>query len=381
VTRGDRILGGLIAAALVVPFLALVCGLLLPFWIVVIGVVLPLAMLLDRNGRDPFALRIGRCVGMIALAPVVVAGLCAPFRLAAVLALARLPRWPALDEMARFGLAAQPRFDLAVGACGILVAAAGGYLEVRRLGTFLRTLDNLPRSRARSAAMGLAEFRGVVRRAPDRPGAAPEMVDRGEAAALGAPPPRAVLYSATVPGPGARDSGRRIWSPFHLEDETGRILVDPRGAEFWDGTGSMLAGKLFRVYLPVRIERRVLPGTAAGGRPVPILVQRLDEGDRVSVIGSVETNRQAPAGATGHERLVVRPSRELREARGLERLRAGFGARVRRSGEWHLFFLAPEHDEGRLGGLLRAAARSAAIAAAVWAALSLGLVLLRLAAW
>ena len=377
-TRSDRVLGGLIALALIVPFLALVFGLLLPFWIAALGLGLPLAAWRDRRDRDPIGLRLGRFLGTAVLAPIVVAGVGAPFRLASALALRWLPPWPVLVDLGGPGLVAYPRFDFAVGICGILLAGVGGILEIRRLGTIRKALENLPRSKARSAALGLAEFRGVVRPLPNPSGAEREVIDRGHAAALGAPPPQAVLYSAAA---AVGNAARHLWSQFHLEDETGRILVDPRGAEFWDGSGSMLAGRLFRICLPVTTEMGSLPG--AGGRPfqVPVTVQALAEGDRAYLIGSVETNRHAPPGATGSGRLVVRPSRELREARGFEWLLRGLGARVRRSGDWHLFFLAAEADEGRILGFLGTAARWSAIAAAAWASLSLGLVLLNRTGW
>lgn len=115
----------------------------------------------------------------------------------------------------------------------------------------LRLLRALPRSKARSAAVGLAEFEGTA---------------------------RMVTYA-----PRERESGEMELQPFRLEDETGRILVDPRGVAVrpWGAHGLALH------------VNEVAPG--------------LRDGDAVYVIGHVQPRLDEPAESPWRDGLVVRP--------------------------------------------------------------------------
>ena len=115
----------------------------------------------------------------------------------------------------------------------------------------IRLVRALPRSKARSAAIGLAEFEGTIRAAsPDG-------------------------YVSKSPSDAVQ--------PFHLEDETGRILVDPRGAT---------------VRLPSGSGAALQANEIEGG---------LRHGDHVYVIGNVQCRDDAPPGAADSGSLVVRP--------------------------------------------------------------------------
>jgi hypothetical protein len=118
----------------------------------------------------------------------------------------------------------------------------------------IRQVQTLPRSKARSVAVGLAEFEGVVRAA-----GANAVVSRAN-------PPEA--------------------QPFYLEDETGRILVDPRGA-------AIRAGSLSGAHLQLNeIE--------AGIR----------DGERVYVIGFAQPHAPGSTVAPDSDALVVQPLRQ-----------------------------------------------------------------------
>jgi len=116
----------------------------------------------------------------------------------------------------------------------------------------IRQVAALPRSKARSAAIGLAEFEGVARLLPTR----------------GVPPKAGEMQ------------------PFLLEDETGHILVDPRG---------------------VILRQRTLSGVSLQLNEVE---EGIREGDRVYVMGNVQRRNPESAEDPGSDRLVVRPLRQ-----------------------------------------------------------------------
>ncbi len=143
---------------------------------------------------------------------------------------------------------------LVAGMLGTSLMLVHAVMEIPWRTKQMRQIDTLPRSKARSAAMGLAEFEGTVRLLPARD-------DTGKAT------------TAEV-------------QPFLLEDETGLILVDPRGAS-------------------VRP-----PGDAGTALQLNEVEAGLREGDRVYVIGNVQRRDAGSPDAAGPDRLVVRPLRQ-----------------------------------------------------------------------
>lgn len=109
----------------------------------------------------------------------------------------------------------------------LLAAGLGGYGIVYGFLRFLlkRMVENLPTSKVRSAAMGVCELQGTVRPWRDPLKAYYSGLD-------------CVLYQYLVERRRTDSKGRTRWetiheggrrAPFYLEDETGRILVDPQG--------------------------------------------------------------------------------------------------------------------------------------------------------
>lgn len=151
---------------------------------------------------------------------------------------------------------AAARFTVAVGAAGL---CAGGGLLARAL--WLRAVgqqvDNIATSKVRSAARGLVELIGVAR-----------------------------AIDARHPGGPILSGGDNRIEPFHLEDETGRVRVEPPFGEIECDDHFALAR-----------QRR------EGGK---IDERLLQPGDRVYVLGALVENERAPAGAEGPDRLVVR---------------------------------------------------------------------------
>lgn len=142
-------------------------------------------------------------------------------------------------------------FCVAAGATGFAANCAYAVLDVPWRLKQMRLVRALPRSRIRSAAAGLAEFEGIARR---------------------------VSYAP-------RD-GQPEMQPFYLEDETGRIFVDPRGVMVrpWGASGAALQAN--------EVE------------------DGIRDGDRVYVIGHVQPRLDGPAEAPRREGLVVRPLRQ-----------------------------------------------------------------------
>jgi hypothetical protein len=344
--------------------LVVLLGVLLPPLVAFVPLLLLVALLVRptevvaRRGRLYLVEAVLTLTGFLA-------ALSAPFRAAAVAVHRTWEPFPAhlvFDAVGWLGPRPVAGLDVAIGLCGILLGAIGGCLGVRRTWRQARQIENLPTSRARSAAIGLAEFKGVAR-AADPPRA------RQREEATGVPGwavdlRHLVLFTGTATVRG-RSAAKKKWSAFYLEDETGRILVDPRDARFWDGHGGLLLESIRTIHLEPRY-RKLPAGHEVTGRLAP--------GDPVYLIGSVEPDPEAARDAADSDRLVVRP--RPRPATGLldrllllEDVLPGGDAQ-------HVFFLSstPEHGAA---ALLRRAAAATVLAAFVWLVASSWLVTTR----
>ena len=300
--------------------------------------------------------------------PFVMAGLLAPFR-AVTVGADRI--WPAIRADFLFQALGDPGiangFDLVVGGCGVLLAFAGGLSSFLAFSRQMRQVENLPRSSARSAALGLSEFRGVARAIPERDLRETQVRRRGGSL-------RAEIETGEEPIllsiEGRESRGgiveERVWNRFHLEDRTGRILVDPKGAEFWSGIGAPWWEGVRKILLVRRHQveaKRSIAGFSA---------RCLLPGDPIYVIGSVEIDRTAAKDAADAQRLVVRPSSEFRRASLWKRLLLKAPLITRGSDYRHVFLLT-DKPEARALDILRASRGQAATMAGIWLAGSLAL--------
>lgn len=222
-------------------------------------------------------------LALIAL-PVVMLALLAPLRALLVGAFSFHP--PALRAFqdahapldaaleALLGERALPWLDVAWGLHGAVAILVVAILDSIRRNMLVRQIDSLPTAKVRSVAVGLAELEGTA-------------VPRGDA-----DPAVPILRSWLEQGADGYSQKTRV-EPFHLDDGTGRILVDPRGAAF----GSR--GNLFSIAL-----HQIMLRSQQGDGSLP--EQRLMPGDRVYVLGRVQINDSAERGA---EPLVIRPQR------------------------------------------------------------------------
>lgn len=190
---------------------------------------------------------------------------------------------------------------LIMGACGLLLPAAWTFRDFHWRYVHLRRLRNLPTSKTRSAALGLAEFAGTARSMDGTP-----VIGRLDA--------------------------RGGWvRPFYLEDDSGRIAVDPSDAIV---RGGFQAVERFR-RMWQRLETTHWVQLMSGRLCEAVLqrkpgnVYEFRDGDPVYVLGSVELNPDAAPGALDADRLVVRRSRQAVRPPWWTKLLWGEGAKQR----------------------------------------------------
>ena len=245
-------------------------------------------------------------------------------------------------------------FDPFFGLCGLVLGIAVGTIVWTR-GLRLRSqLANLPTSTVGSVAIGLAELKGVARSLTD--------ASKKENGTAGSAAP---VLSNTFYLVDGKVKGKSICSPFYLEDETGKILVDPTGVEFWDGSGNFLWSPIRSIYLEKRYTEEILPWKSTA---------LLLSGDPVYVIGYVEENMEAAPEAPDSERLVIKPSAALEKTSIFKRLLLGEKNMEMGSDIYHVFFLT-DVTERDAAELLFQSLKKLCIWIFVWLVLSLSLLL------
>jgi len=255
-----------------IPMAAIAAGLALPYVIAATAAVMVLTVLIKpfaRAGNTPLAaLLISLC-----WVPVYVAGLLAPSRALVQLLHEILPYMP--YNIGITGIE-NPRImaflDVGVGLAGVGLALLATYIDSTWRARQAAQLDLLPTSKARSAAVGLVELQG-----------------------------RACPVSPSGTGPilqyNSRLAGLTRLEPFYLEDDTGRILIDPRTSRFRTRWRTSFGGRITETVLK---RREQLPDLSSPH------VMTLLPGDPVYVIGTAQPDPTAPADAVDSERLVVR---------------------------------------------------------------------------
>jgi hypothetical protein len=218
---------------------------------------------------------------------------------------------------------------------GIGVSLAYVVLDAKWRLEQLRQIRNLPRSKTRSAAIGLAEFEGVAHALTAEPPATRDVSE-----------PRRIL-PAEPGNPMAR---------FCLEDETGHILVDPAGARLRTGTAFHLSGQLCEVYLGNRAKRSGRKG-------------ELWEGDPLYLIGNVQIDPDAPPDSSGSGGVAVRPLAEPRYSGPLWRLLFGKQPAGLQRKAPNVFFASDSREHGARQAIL-AGLRQSVLFALIWVAAS-----------
>lgn len=294
-------------------------------------------------------------------------------RTGAVLALFRLLMWVLLFLVAeKIGSVSEegnfiflPQWDWFLGGCGLLYAFLSFALEGSWLHLQSLAVRDLPRSTAASAAVGLSELSGTVRRIENRDGP------------LDPRQPVMQFYWQLL---GTQRQGETIMlgtydkhmRPFYLDDSSGKILIDPEHpeVELRRPLGSALTTFFGRRSFEILLTRHTQRPSWHERR------YALHEGDGVYVIGFVETNPAAPPEATGPDRLIVRPRAEART--GYEALLQFFVPGWTPARTPHDVFIIADTSEAEAKGLLRRNFLASAGMAALLALLSAVLIILTL---
>jgi HEAT repeat protein len=195
----------------------------------------------------------------------------------------------------------------------------------------LRQIANLPRSKARSAAIGLAEFEGVARHAAADGGAG------------NAQPGIRIL-----PG----DDPLKPLPRFFLEDETGRIPVEPAGARLRTGIAFHIAAQLCEIYLHDASRRHARRG-------------QLWDGDPLYLIGNVQIDPQAAPDPTGAGGIVVRPLAQPHHSGALWRLLFGRQSPGQQVSAPNVFFASNSREHGARRAIL-SGMRQSVLFALIW---------------
>jgi hypothetical protein len=309
----------------------------------------PLAFLKNFKFSDT-----GDILRSIIVSPLIAVAVFAPFRgiFSGVIHLFRLEKaWDRNFPTGDFFL------DPFFGLCGLVLGIAVGTIVWTR-GLKLRSqLANLPTSTVGSVAIGLAELKGIARSLKEGP--------IKEIGTDGKDGPATPVLSNTFYIVDGKVKGKSVCSPFYLEDETGKILVDTIGAEFWDGSGNFLWSPIRSIYLEKRYTEEIMPWKSTS---------LLLSGDPVYVIGHVEENKDVSPDASDADRLIIRPSAELEKTSIFKRLLFGEKARTMGTDIYHVFFLT-DVTERDAAELLFQSLKKLWVWIFIWLVLSLSLLL------
>ncbi|MEW6748773.1 MAG: hypothetical protein AB1295_03640 [Candidatus Micrarchaeota archaeon] len=176
-------------------------------------------------------------------------------------------------------------------------------------------VSNTPTSKVRSAAVGLVELSGKARMEKDME----SPISKGKCVFWKV---TGEYYYQSKNSSGWREFFRRVSGvPFYLEDGTGRMFIDPKGAEVdipsdfrWEG--HMKEFKLLGFTLNKRMDEQVLayvdgdPSVKSAfrgysGRRLRVTEYFIGEGDPLYVLGNAEP-REGASSAVAHENLVMK---------------------------------------------------------------------------
>ena len=314
----------------------------------------PLAFLKNFRLSD-----VGSLFRAIIVSPLIAIGIFAPFR-AIFLGFLWIFGWTDAwrnsfhDEM--------PEFNIVFGLCGVILGITVGSLVWIRGLRLKSQLTNLPTSTIGAAAIGLSELRGI---AQPRVEEDEENTSGKERNVQGKDNAIPVLLNSSWVGDDGKMTGKTICSRFYLEDDTGRILVDPRGVEFWDGSGNFLWSPIRSIYLEKHYSEEILPWKSTS---------MLLPGDSVYVIGNVEEKKDASLDASDADRLVIRPASGLENTSFFKRLLFGQKTKGKGSDIYNVFFLT-DVTERSAAELLSRGLKNVWIWMLVWIAASLPLMI------
>ncbi|OGS28076.1 MAG: hypothetical protein A2297_04540 [Elusimicrobia bacterium RIFOXYB2_FULL_48_7] len=261
-------------------------------------------------------------------------GLLAPFR-AALVGLYYLFGKPSTEFWAVFvvnsGAASRDYF---IGMFGVFFIFAWIFLDTLWRKKQLAVLKGLPTSKVQALALGAVELKGK---------------------AISLDENSKIMEMTTS------FFERRQWlRAFYLEDETGKVLVNPEGSQIREGWIKDILLTLTG-YNEIVLSRWV-------DKTFLNVRRTLFSGDRVYLLGNAEVNPDAPSGASGPDRLVVKFSRQASLVDSFKRifLRKSLPGR-----DFNNVFFISDSDEARAEGYIRKGISQIRLASAIWFVLSL----------
>lgn len=165
-------------------------------------------------------------------------------------------------------------FDAWLGVYGVVAVFAMLLGHAIRRNLLATQVRNTVTSKARSVAMGMAELKGRAVAMPGQRAGQP------------------IIRSNHLQSRDERHAWRDGINPFYLDDGTGMVLIDPRGASVGSDF-NMFSINLHQISLPTVIDEREGPG------------ERLMPGDPVLVYGCVQFNDDPATRET--DPIVIRP--------------------------------------------------------------------------
>jgi len=228
--------------------------------------------------------------------------------------------------------------DAWLGLIGVAFTIPAGFAAWHQALRIRTQIANIPTSKARAAALGLAEFKGTAREIEATEDRMREIVVDGEKQTgipkelQGEDAENTILFDYWEKRTEGGALSIEIRSRFYLEDETGRILVDPRKVLFWNGKVEFFFPSARSIYLENRLENRSVEDKL-------VKTRRLNPGDEIYVIGSVEELEDISPTTAGSQRLVLRPSSALKSTNLLRRIVLGHHRKTSRTDIYDVFFL------------------------------------------
>lgn len=316
----------------------------------------PLAFLKNFRLSD-----VGSLFRAIIVSPLIAMGIFAPFR-AIFLGTLWIFGWT--DAWRNSFYDEMPEPNIVFGLCGLILGITVGSLVWIRGLRLKSQLTNLPTSTVGAAAIGLSELRGIAQPLIEKDGENTLGKERTAERNDNAIP---LLMNSSRVGENGKMTGKTIRSCFYLEDTTGRILVDPRGVEFWDGSGNFLWSPIRSIYLEKHYSEELLPWKST----VMLL-----PGDSVYVLGNVEEKKEASRDASDADRLVIRPASGMENTSFFKRLLFGQKIKDKGSDIYNVFFLT-DVTERNAAELLSQGLKNVWIWMLVWISASLSLMIFR----
>lgn len=250
------------------------------------------------------------------------------------------------------GVEPGPVFDYLAGFCGIAFAVWVVIDSATLMRRRIRMMDNTETTPLNRATTGRGEFTGTARAMEDKSAWKTKSSSKdAEDITVGNGIQPLLLRRVTEGKSKVVDT---VLNRFYLEDGDSKILVDPRGATFFDPGDAMPAAR--ETPHIIMLTRNVMEDELTSGAKRSTIA--LLPGDRVYLFGMAKHHAK--------EGLIVRPVKDPRPAGLLNRFLFNLDRQMESLDPRNMFILADGNEE-LVKSLLRAKIRSIALFSLIWA--------------